>query len=464
MTGITNAFVEFFQKYRFCCDPTFLPKLEISNNDFVTYASFDVSIPNVGYNMVSPTYQTKINISPFLDTATDLSAVKVRFNFQGTASASHYYWQIDDIKIKESFEYDMRILSFNMGMGQLQLPYYFMPITQISPVTFYASGLNDGSLLAGKAHLEVNLDFGGGSTTSDSVDLAPLQTADFTTATLTPPLGTWNYYTVNYNMAQDSVEGYSADNSIQSSISVFDRLFSIDNNEGSSYVSNVSTQVGQAFKIGNVMEVLQDDITDSMEIVITGTQSNIDQQIFGELRKKVNGSWQLLESTQPVWITWDNYTQPIGLRFWNPVGLSAGDTILLLACHVGGSPDMRFKTAQSVPLGIVQGYTADGTLFSLDDPHAIMVRLYMNAIVGLSENSEEQLDIAPNPFYDEITINGIKEDGKIEVIDMNGRIILSEKVNAHFQFSINTVTWDSGMYTLHYQSKGTNLNRKVIKF
>jgi len=201
-----------------------------------------------------------------------------------------------------------------------------------------------------------------------------------------------------------------------------------------------------------------------MEIVITGTQSNIDQQIFGELRKKVNGSWQLLESTQPVWINWDNYTQPIGLRFWNPVGLSAGDTILLLACHVGGSPDVRFKTAQSVPLGIVQGYTADGTLFSLDDPHAIMVRLYMNAIVGLSENSEEQLDIAPNPFYDEITINGIKEDGKIEVIDMNGRIILSEKVNAHFQFSINTITWDSGMYTLHYQSKGTNLNRKVIKF
>ncbi len=318
MTGVTSAFVEFYQKYRFCCDASFFPKLEVSNNDFLTFAIFDASIPNVGSGIISPTEFSKINITAFLDTATDLSAVKIRFNFQGTSQATHYYWQIDDVKVKEAFLYDLNIQSFKMGMGQMQLPYYFMPITQVSPVTFYGSVLNEGSLEGENVHLEVNLDQGGGSTTSDSVLLQPLESASFSTYTLTPP-SVWNFYTVTYDFVQDSVEGYPIDNSSTEILSVFDHLYSIDKNEASGYISNVSTQVGQPFKIGNVMEVLQDDVIDSMHIIITGTQSNIDQQIYGELRKKVNGSWQLIESTQPVWITWDNYTQSIGLRFWNIV-------------------------------------------------------------------------------------------------------------------------------------------------
>lgn len=464
MDGVTNAFVEFYQKYRFCCDPTFLPKLEINNNDFVTYATFDASIPNVGTGMVSPTYRTKVNISAFLDTALSLSAVKIRFNFGGTAQATHYYWQIDDIKVKESFEYDLELLTVGMGMGQMQLPYYFMPLSQISPVTFYGSVNNDGSLVGENVHLEVSLNQGGGSTTSDSLVLQPMESASFTSYTLTPPAGAWNFYTVTYDFVQDATEGYPIDNTATAVLSVFDHLYSIDNNEGSGYIANVSTQPGQAFKIGNVMEVLQDDVTDSMHIVITGTQSNIDQQIYGELRKRVNGSWELLETTEPVWITWENYTQSIGLRFWNPVNVSGGDTLLVLACHYGGSPDVRFKTAQSVPAGIVQGYTADGTLFSLDDPHALMVRLNMNALVNISEVQQVKLDIYPNPFSDELNIENLEGEGILIVTDLNGREVFSKKFDNGCHEQINTDPWAPGVYNVNYQTKGTNLNRKVIKF
>lgn len=465
MTGVSYAFVEFYQKYRFCCDATFFPKLEVSNNDFVTFASFDASIPNVGSGIISPTDLSKINISAFLDTATDLSAVKIRFNFQGTSQATHYYWQIDDVKVKEAFLYDLNIQSFAMGMGQMQLPYYFMPITQVSPITFYGTALNEGSLEGERVHLEVNLDQGGGSTTSDSVNILPLQSSSFTSYTLTPP-AVWNFYTVTYDFVQDSVEGYPIDNTATEILSVFDHLYSIDKNESSGYISNVSTQPGQPFKIGNVMEVLQDDIIDSMHIIITGTQSNIDQQIFGELRKKVNGSWQLVETTEPVWITWDNYTQSIGLRFWNLVSVQAGDTLLVLACHVGGGtgPDVRFKQAQSVEPGIVQGYTADGTLFSLNDPHAVMVRLNMNAFVGLSEGDQKDLRIYPNPFTDELHIEDLKGEGILSVYDLNGRELFCQKVDPAHQNSINTVAWAPGIYTVSFQANGTNLNRKVVKF
>jgi hypothetical protein len=463
MFGVTHAFVEFYQKYRFCCDPTFFPKLEVSNNNFMTYATFDASIPNVGQGMVSPTHRTKVNISSFLDTATNLSAVKIRFTFQGNSQASHYYWQIDDIKVKEALEYDLNILSYKMGMGQMQLPYYFMPITQISPITFYGSVKNDGSMEGENVHLEVSLNQGGGSTSSDSIPLQPLDSASLMSYTLTPTPGTWNYYTVTYTFSQDSTEGYSIDNSGTEMLNVFDHLYSIDNNESSGYISNVSTQPGQPFKIGNVMEVLQDDIIDSMHVLITGTTSNIDRQVYGELRKRVNGAWQVIESTPPVLITWENYTQSIGLRFWNPVNVQAGDTLLVLACHVGGSADVRFKLAQSVDEGTVLGYTADGNLFTLQDPHAVMVRLNMNAIVGLTENSFDLLEAHPNPFTDELQITGFEKTGLLEIRDVQGRIVYSQRINPDYSNSINTIQWSPGMYTLCYQAEDQKLIKKVIK-
>jgi len=202
-----------------------------------------------------------------------------------------------------------------------------------------------------------------------------------------------------------------------------------------------------------------------MHIIITGTQSNIDQQIYGELRKKVNGSWQLIESTQPVWITWDNYTQSIGLRFWNIVNVQAGDTLLVLACHVGGGtgPDVRFKLAQSVEPGIVQGYTADGTLFSLNDPHALMIRLNMNALVGLDENALTDLTVYPNPFNDELYIKDVEGDGTLIVHDLNGRELFSEKIDHGADACIKTGLWSPGIYTIRYFNGASYLNKKVVK-
>lgn len=465
MTGITHAFVEFFHKYRFCCDPTFFPKLEVSNNDFVTFATFDASIPNVGYGIISPTYRSKVNISAFLDTATDLSAVKIRFNFQGSSQATHYYWQIDDVKVKEAYEYDLNTISYSMGMGQLQLPYYYLPISQVSPVTFYGTVTSDGSLPGDNVHLEVNLDLGGGSTTSDSISMQPLDTASLITYELIPPQA-FNIYTVTYDFVQNSADGYPIDNSATEILSVFEHLYSIDKNEGTGYISNVSTQPGQPFKIGNVMEVLQNDAIDSMHVVITGTQSNIDQQIYGELRKRVNGTWQLVETTEPVWITWDNYLSSIGLRFWNPIIVQAGDTLLVLACHTGGGngPDVRFKLAQNVPQGIVQGYTADGALFSLNDPSAVMVRLNMNAVVGLDDKNSVDFTIYPNPFSNELNIEDLEGEGTLSIHDVNGSELLSLKIDHTNKASINTVQWAPGIYTLNYVTLESNLNKRIVKF
>lgn len=465
MDGVSFAFVEFYQKYRFCCDASFVPKLEVSNNNFETFASFDASIPNIGSGIISPTHLSKINISAFLDTATNLSSVKIRFNFQGTSQATHYYWQIDDIKLKEAFLYDLNIKSFAMGMGQMQLPYYFMPITQVSPITFYGSVLNEGSMESGKVHLNVNLNLGGGSTTSDSILIQPMQLEAFSTYTLTPP-PIWNFYTVTYEFGQDSLEGYPIDNAATEILSVFDHLYSIDRNEGTGYVSNVTNQPGQPFKIGNVMEVLKDDAIDSVHIFITGTQSNIGQQIYGELRKKVNGLWQLVETTEPKLITWENYTSSIGLRFLSPFSVQEGDTLLVLACHFGGGtePDVRFKQAQSVDQGIVQGYTANGTLFTLDNPRALMIRLNMNATVGLENNEPYALKIYPNPFKNEMFIEDIKTEGILSIYDLNGKEIFSQKIDETKKILINTQDWDAGIYSLSFVSGGGYFNKKIVKF
>lgn len=464
MTGVSFAFVEFFQKYRFCCDASFIPKLEVSSNNFETFATFDASIPNVGVGMISPTHLSKINITPFLDTATDLSSVKIRFNFQGNSQATHYYWQIDDIKVKEAYLYDLNIENYAMGMGQMQLPYYFLPFSQLSPITFYGSVVNEGSMESGNVRLEVNLNLGGGSTTSDPLLLQPMQSESFTSYALTPPL-VWNSYTVTYEFVQDSIEGYPNDNSSTELLSVFDHLYSVDNNEGSGYISNVQSQPGQAFKVGNVMEVLKDDAIDSMHVFVTGTQSNVGQEIYGELRKKVNGIWQQIGVTEQKLITWENYTTSIGLRFTNILTVEEGDTLLVLSCHNGGGsePDVRFKQAQTVEMGLVQGYTANGTLFTLDDPHALMVRLNMNSTLKVNNLESSTLRLFPNPFRDQLLIDNFKEGGELRIFDFNGKEMHSQSIDNNEKIILNTEGWSSGVYSLSFVSDTVSRIERVVK-
>jgi hypothetical protein len=465
MTGISFSFIEFWHKYRFCCDNAFIPRVEVTTTDFVTYATFDASIPGVEPNSVSPSYKAKINISSFLDTASNLNNFRFRFNFDGSNGGSHYYWQIDDVKVRECFEYDLFNKSVSFSMGEMGQAYYFVSESQLSPMIFSAELRNDGSMPATGCQLSVSSNAGSGVAVSPLSDLQPGEMATFTTPPTTMFSDT-NSYLMTYDLLQDSVDAIPQDNKLNHLITVHRKLYSIDDNQPTGYIANISPQSGQAFKVGNVMEIMNNDLIDSMYVFVTATSTNVGQVIFGEVRKRQNGNWVLLGTTGLKAITMQNNGGSIGLAFTSPLVVSSGDTLLVLACHNGGSPDVRFRITRKVGEGTVQGYRADGTNFVLSDPHAVMVRLGMTEVVGLNTLDRNNIKLYPNPLTDLLYItvpDGMAPLAEVIIADVSGKHFRRSAISINGNtYEIDMSDLESGIYVVSVPGAAHNWMR-VIK-
>jgi hypothetical protein len=475
LSGVPAVIIEFQHKYRVCCNNAFFPRLEVSTNDFTTYATYDVSIPGTANNAISGTYQSKVNVAAFLDTASNLTNFKFRFNFLGAGGTTHYYWQVDDIKVKEAYLYDLVGLSNYLAVGQMKLPYYFIPQGQLSPIEFSGAARADGALEHTGSHLNVAINLGGGSVSSDSVSIQSGQIDSLITATWIPPLGVDTMYTLSYNFALDSLDALPLDNIRTDDLYITDFVYGVDNNNYSNFISNLDTQPLAPFKVGNVMEVMADDMIDSMMVCVTATSTNVGQFVFGEILKSVNGSWQYLGSTALHEITPDFNGSFIRMPMMYPTIVHEGDTILVLAGHPqsNNGSDVRFRVAQAVEEGLVQGFDANNNLFYLPDPHAVIVRLRMHGYLEISENNNtlNSLNIYPNPVSTELVLEynnlGVSEDMELVITDLKGQVLKYEPIQYHMVgkniISVDCENLSSGYYFIHLFSKESQLTGKFVK-
>lgn len=93
-------------------------------------------------------------------------------------------------------------------------------------------------------------------------------------------------------------------------------------------------------------------------------------------------------------------------------------------------------------------------------------KLYLDSIhvwkedpVSVNEVNDYQLTIYPNPFQDQITISTDLNSTRIEILDMNGRVIYT----AEEQTKISTADFLSGVYLLKIYSENQIITRRIIK-
>jgi Secretion system C-terminal sorting domain len=135
----------------------------------------------------------------------------------------------------------------------------------------------------------------------------------------------------------------------------------------------------------------------------------------------------------------------ITLTFEEPVEVTAGQTILVLAGHYGGATEARFRLAQGVDEQTVLGYTSGATdPFFLSSPSAVMIRVHTRSYAGVEETLANNFSVGqnmPNPFGDNAIINyELKEAGNvsIEFVDVTGKVVKS----------INNGSQAAGTYTV----------------
>jgi hypothetical protein len=397
-TGYTDLTLVFQHTYRSCCSQGFEPQVEVSDDGFATSEVYGAGMSGVGVNDAAPTSITKIDLSNFIANATNLANVQIRFLFDGSGGTSHYWWQLDDVGVVETYENDLALKDYYLASGALKIPYHYVPTNQLVDVEFSALIQNKGIDPQTGSILSVQTDDGinQNNFTSTGTTMNQGDTDSLVTSTNWLPSGApGTVYDITLTAAQTETEQEPSDNLETEVFSITDSVYSIDNGALSGFISNFAGNATQAFKIGNNMEIMQDTYITSMSVFIQDDPDAISQEIYGEIHK-FDGTDYLFEgSTNFQIIQSSDLGTLVTLTFPTPIQLNAGDNILLLAGHIGSQDsninDVGFGMAQAVEQSVVVGAGSGGQFATLTSPNSIMVRANLD----------------PNPTFDAPNVSNV---------------------------------------------------------
>ena len=476
MSGISNAVLAFQHSYRTCCENAFNPLVEVSTDGFTTVTAIPANFFGSGANVASGTRLVKINLDSYLASATNLNNFQFRFNWEGSGGTSHYFWQVDDIAIIESHLNDLHALSRIMVSGALEIPYYNVPLWQQTDITFSGEVRSDGANGSTGVGLNVAVNNGGGSFSSPTGTLASGSMDSLVTATTFLPAATAALtYNVDYSFVMTETDGFPTDNALTDAFDITANEYSVHNDVVVSSIGALGGQAGQSLKIGNVMEIMQDDRISDVYVRLATTATNVGQDFFAEVYRFDGTDYIFVEATDFIPITAGNNGTRVKVPLLSNVDVFAGDDLLVVACHSGNatSPNdnIRFATAQPVQQGIVLGFDGSNSLFSLTGPRAVMVGLHLDRFATISENeSINGLNIYPNPAQDNVTINyslGNASNVTIEVMDVTGKVVstLNEGVqtNGGHQVSLASASFEAGVYYVTIATNDSKMTKKFVK-
>ena len=386
--------------------------------------------------------------------AADPSNVMIRFSWDGAMNGAsmnyiEYGWFVDNVRIVEGHAFDSDIQSayFKSGVGvsfEYGLTYYQVPQSQVTEIEFSAETINQGGSTFTNLHL--NADVTGAGTysgTSDNIDLGASEMDSLgATVAFTPvALGEYN---ITWNFTGDGVDTYADNDEIAATMKVTDYTYARDNNVSTGNITNFASNSGESFAIGNGMDIFADGVIGALDIKIGDATDNVDQLIFGQIMRfdEGAGDFVYIDQTNDHTITSGENGGWIRVVFDDPISVSAGDLILVLAGHYGGV-DVQFGMAQDVEEG-VWGYDAGSTRFGLTDASAIMIRADFRDFTSVEENASNNFAVGqnmPNPFGDNSVINyELNEAANVAVqfVDISGKIVKT----------INNGTQAAGTYTL----------------
>ncbi|MBU3660516.1 MAG: T9SS type A sorting domain-containing protein [Flavobacteriales bacterium] len=466
--GSAALYLTFSEYYRNFLESTYV---EVSIDGGTNWTIFEVNpeseVP-VNTNAV-PGEVEVVNITSAIGSGTWTNQVRVRFHYVG---AYDWFWGVDDVKIVEAWDNDVKINNWYAATDVATtqgLDYYTIDNSQTSfpGLTFGAIVNNNGAQNQASVALRATAT-GGYDQTGTSISLNA--SASDSVAVTSPYIPTGvGVKTINLATVIAGTDSAPANNTVSLGMELTTQEYSRDNGVSTGSISNTTNNTGNPLKIGNIMDIFNDWST-------TGAVVRLNTQAAGTAgaeywveafkfdgtdyiysaeteRKTISGtaaSWQKLK-----WVDGDLVD--------GKLNFTAGDDILLLACHNGGTSEVRFGMAQNTYEGSVLGFTGDGTAFRLSSPGAIMVRLTDDPTLSVNEMNEvSNFSVSPNPASEVINVKLNNADNAVITIsDLTGKVISTTTSNG-ISSSISTSGLNSGVYMVNVTVGNTTSTQKVV--
>ena len=475
--------IEFIQAIRFCCgDSPFL--VEVSTDGGMNWpSSFAVSdgTPiNDGANITS-----SVNIADAI--AGDPSNVKFRFRFGGSdAGTSHYYWQVDDVRIIELYEYDLSMTSSAQtawdpvtALTYDSLRYSVYPYSQLRPVGLNMTVLNNGSLDQSPVTANFLVERGGTTVLDQDQTISNFPAGQTQTIFVDPdfvPPATEGTYDVTYSVTSGQVDNNPADNEGTSSFDVDEFSYGRDLGTVAGFEEGTGDaadpyELCNGFHIANSTDLMSIDVA-----LRSGGTGTLGLLVRGTLRAG-DLTTLIAETEEHEIINADlngaGGDKFISLLFDVPQLLDANSDYVVCIEHFGGGVLRTGTNGVSEEQSSFIYYEGQNGLDWYYTTTTPMVRMNFDPSIGISEGDRANgLGLGqnlPNPADQSTTVVFDMErsgPATLELRDLSGKLVrtmnLGNRSAGAHRITVDTADLMDGVYFYTLQVGNDRLSKRML--
>ena len=467
--GSNSLYLTFSEYYRNFQESTFV---EVSIDGGTTWTIIEVNPEaEVPVNTNCDLGEVEVvNITSAIGTGTWTNAVKIRFHYVGTWD---WFWGIDDVKIVEAWDNDVKINNWFAAtdIATTQgLDYYTIDNSQTNfpGLTFGAYVNNNGGQNQTSVALKATAT-GGYDQTGTAISLNANATDSVSITSPYIPSGV-GVKTINLTTVITGTDSAPLNNTKTIGMEITTQEYSRDNGVSTGSISNTQNNTGNPLKIGNIMDIFNDwSTTGAVVRLNTQAAGTVGAEYWVEAWKFDGTNYVYTAETERKTIsgtaaTWSKLKWIDGEIVDGKLDFTAGDDILLMACHNGGTSEVRFGLAQNTYERSVLGLQGGETeLFYLASPGAIMVRLTDDPTLDVNEiNEVSNFTVSPNPANEVINVKLNNADNAVITIsDLAGKVVRTTTTNG-VSTSVSTAGLNSGVYLVNVTIGNSTSTQKVV--
>ncbi|MCC6399402.1 MAG: T9SS type A sorting domain-containing protein [Flavobacteriales bacterium] len=475
--------LEFQQARRYCCGdaPYFV---EVSTDGGASWPfRFDVNNGTAANAGVDIDVRS-VNLSQAI--AGNPANVNIRFFFDGsTAGTSHYYWQVDDVRIIELYEYDLAVTGAAAtqwdpvtSLTYDSLRYSLYPFSQLRPIGLNMTVLNNGSMDQSNVTANFLVERAGTTVLDQDQTIANFPAGDIQTVFVNPdftPPAVPGTYDVTYTISSGQVDNTPNDNDGDASFGVAEFDYARDlgtvasfedgNGNNDPYELCNGFHISSATDLYGIKVALRNGGTGTVGLLIRGTLRAGDlTTIIAQTQEH-----EIVASD----LNGANGNKFIPLVFDTPQPLDAASDYIVCIEHFGGGQLRMGQNGVSEeqssfiyfdgPSGLDWYFTTTTPMIRMTfDPTVSINEADRVGGVGLGQNM-------PNPADESTAVTfELKESSAttLELRDLSGKVIRMDNLGnrgagAH-RVTINTADLTEGVYFYTLTAAGQRLSKRMV--
>jgi hypothetical protein len=405
---------------------------------------------------------------------------KIRFRWSSNTDSdlygSGYGWMIDDVKLIEPYADEFTLTKVWTGDIVQKWDYYSTPLTQVIPMTVGAVVSNMGATSQTKA---VSIEILQGTTpvytaTENITILSGVTDTLWHTSTFTPAAN--GVYTVKFSLPTDAITTNNTQSeNFEVTQNIYGHNFPI---LGTSFFgfNTLDAEIG----MGNLYEINANQQLNGINVQFaTGTTPT--SEVRCELWEVLTGIQADMNFITDVTYTVPsplNISTPTTIAFSSPAQMEAGKLyMVILKTYQDATNTLRirssikgdddFSTIGYGPFaegGVVNYFTSWG-----ESPY---ISLNFDPTIGINETTTEisGVSIYPNPSSSSVNLEmniANPSEVSIQVTDLSGKIVATQNLGflplGKNQTTIQSASFNNGLYYVTISSNGTSVTKKFIK-